>query len=33
MGFEDEGIKRRAFLIDGVHHDLHAMALLRKDAA
>ena len=33
MGFEHEGIKRRAFLIDGVYHDLHAMALLRKDAA
>jgi RimJ/RimL family protein N-acetyltransferase len=33
MGFEHEGIKRRAFLIDGVYHDLHAMALLRRDAA
>jgi putative acetyltransferase len=32
MGFEHEGIRRRAFLIDGVYHDLHAMALLREDA-
>jgi RimJ/RimL family protein N-acetyltransferase len=33
MGFEHEGIRRRAFRIDGVYHDLHAMALLREDAA
>lgn len=33
MGFEHEGIRRRGFRIDGVYHDLHAMALLREDAA
>ncbi|WP_422087862.1 GNAT family N-acetyltransferase [Variovorax sp.] len=29
LGFEHEGIVRRASLIDGVYHDAHAMALLR----
>ena len=29
LGFEHEGIVRRASLIDGIYHDAHAMALLR----
>ncbi|SCX73155.1 GNAT family N-acetyltransferase [Variovorax sp. EL159] len=29
LGFEHEGMVRRASLIDGVYHDAHAMALLR----
>jgi len=28
LGFQVEGSKRRAFLVDGVHHDLVVMALL-----
>lgn len=33
LGFEHEGIKRRACLVDGVYHDIRAMALLREPAA
>lgn len=29
FGFKDEGILRRAILVDGAYHDMHAMALLR----
>ena len=32
MGFQDEGIKRRAFLIDGQYYDCYSMGLLRDDA-
>lgn len=30
LGFEHEGIKRQACLVDGVYHDIAAMALLRE---
>jgi RimJ/RimL family protein N-acetyltransferase len=33
LGFEHEGIKRKAFRVDGLYWDSHAMALLRDDAA
>jgi RimJ/RimL family protein N-acetyltransferase len=33
MGFQHEGIERRAFLVDGAYCDSHAMALLRDIAA
>jgi RimJ/RimL family protein N-acetyltransferase len=29
FGFEHEGVQRRASLVDGQYHDMHAMALLR----
>ena len=29
LGFEHEGLVRRASLVDGIYHDAHAMALLR----
>ena len=29
LGFEHEGVLRRASLVDGQYHDMHAMALLR----
>jgi ribosomal protein S18 acetylase RimI-like enzyme len=32
MGFQHEGIERRAFLVDGEYFDSHAMALLRDHA-
>jgi RimJ/RimL family protein N-acetyltransferase len=31
-GFRVEGVKRRAFLVDGEYYDAYAMALLREDA-
>lgn len=33
LGFQHEGIKRRAFLVDGKYYDSHAMALLREEGA
>jgi len=33
LGFQHEGIKRNAFLVDGQYCDSHAMALLRENAA
>jgi putative acetyltransferase len=30
LGFQHEGLKRRAFRIDGVYHDSLAMALLHE---
>lgn len=33
MGFEHEGLKRKAFLVDGKYYDGHAMALLRTEDA
>ena len=33
LGFEHEGVLRRASLIDGQYHDVYAMALLRSTVA
>ena len=33
LGFQHEGIKRNAFLVDGQYCDSHAMALLHENAA
>lgn len=33
LGFQHEGLERRAFRVDGVYHDCHAMALLNETAA
>jgi RimJ/RimL family protein N-acetyltransferase len=30
FGFQHEGLHRRASLVDGIYHDLHAMALLNE---
>ncbi|PZQ67604.1 MAG: GNAT family N-acetyltransferase, partial [Variovorax paradoxus] len=29
LGFAHEGVRRRGSCIDGIYHDVHAMALLR----